>query len=480
MLNALLCIILFRIITIYSSNIEIKLTRDPTKHIITYETSENKSFKLDFKQDITANDLLLENTEVFFVNIVIGSRNETVKMIPNFQRYYSLLPCGLSYYPKLSKSFNSLNISCQIQNLNVKPANDFITIGKYPIKFSFLNEEKCYQTYQSTIGSLGFSLGNNDTKCKNNLIEQSSDNSRLGFETFRSNFKDNNIELTLIKLNLTGDYDGSLNLVSEITDQKLYNYCDLSNEISLNSNWHCKLKGIFLIDDNKTYHKLNNSYVIFNPSYDHIRLPLSYYSFLLNNLKNCEKTLFSDGSMGITCKNDILSKFPELGFNINNWVYRIQPSNLFWKTNSGYVMKILFTSDKEIILGLPFLKQYESIYDFKKLRIGLIKNSNYISHLYDLQRSYLDIFIILFGVLFSLIISAIILTLRTRKNLKDDLIKEMKISMIKNGFNETRILEEISNENQDKQNIDKIIKIEDNNQKIESEDEGNNINISTF
>ena len=160
----------------------------------------------------------------------------------------------------------------------------------------------------------------------------------------------------------------------------------------------------------------------------------------MNQLQNFEKIVFPDGTIGLTfTKEFVVLDFPELAFKINNYVYRVHPINLFWKTKSGYVMKILFTEDQEIVLGLPFLKQFETVYDYDNLRIGINKNSSYISPIAAVIKNILVIFLTVVGILFFFITAAFVISIRIMTEKKKSELNNKKKGMITNRNYNTQI-----------------------------------------
>ena len=111
MLNAFIIIIYLQPIFQATSSFYIDLVRNADKHfLIEFITKENKTFMIDYKQNNSSKELLFNNRDVFLSKIKIGSNNETFYLIPDFKKYITELPCGLSYFSKNSKSFNQTNL----------------------------------------------------------------------------------------------------------------------------------------------------------------------------------------------------------------------------------------------------------------------------------------------------------------------------------------------------------------------------------
>ena len=422
MLNAFIIIIYLQPIFQATSSFYIDLVRNADKHfLIEFITKENKTFMIDYKQNNSSKELLFNNRDVFLSKIKIGSNNETFYLIPDFKKYITELPCGLSYFSKNSKSFNQTNLLFYANStpLIAVLASDSIIISNVSMNLWFLNEENCYDIHESSPGYLGLSIENNDLTCLKNLQDNSTcklEENYLVNNTFRMKLKENNFAYKIFNLFFDDEYNGKLNFLREINGCIDYNFCYSTSKSSMSSFWHCELSGLYLFggDENK-YEELKNTDVIFNPSIDHIRVPVNHYDFLSTQIKNCTKNMFPDGSMAVTCKNDFLIyKFLEFGFRINNYVYRINPLNIFWKTNEGFVLKILFTNEKEFVLGLPFLKQFDTVYDIVNHRVGINSNSIYTSSFLEFKERYLIIFLIIGGLIFLIMILALVISLRIK------------------------------------------------------------------
>ena len=150
-------------------------------------------------------------------------------------------------------------------------------------------------------------------------------------------------------------------------------------------------------------------------------------------------------------KNTDLSGFKPFIFTINefNYNFTLTKDDLFLDIGDKYLFLMAFGGISDLILGLPFLKKYQLIFNQNTKIIGFYldkkeDNSGFLSIL----RNYIIIISILSCILMSLIVIAVLFFWKKKKNkqnateLLDDQFNENKINK------ENKIIEENENENE--------------------------------
>ena len=80
----------------------------------------------------------------------------------------------------------------------------------------------------------------------------------------------------------------------------------------------------------------------------------------------------------ITCSDEVsLKDFPTLNFEINNVLFTLDYNDLFTKINKTNYFLVIFSPDiQNWVLGKPFLKKYQTIFDNTKNIISLYNQNN--------------------------------------------------------------------------------------------------------
>jgi hypothetical protein len=123
--------------------------------------------------------------------------------------------------------------------------------------------------------------------------------------------------------------------------------------------------------------------VSFSPGSNRIFCPPGFYKFLTKNVFTsllkvddiCELRYLESSYPSVKCKDAILSKhLGELKFIFGKWSINYSIINLFYTCETDYVC-IHFVEidepDDKWILGYPFLKRLETIFDIDKLKLSL-------------------------------------------------------------------------------------------------------------
>jgi len=343
---------------------------------------------------------------------------------------------------------------------------DFIYSKNNKMKLSYLYEQECDDPHFSIPGTLGLSQMPSD---KIICLQNSSNcTSEIG-----TSFEIDNKEY-YFNMTFKDEYTGKLGLINDSAkfDKNLgsSDYAICGSSIKHNS-WSCISSGILITRGKDILREYSSQslLVIFNSIYDHIKIPTKFAgaikSEIFDKFGQCNKSFFNDESFTIVCSKDFpIYNISLLGFKIEDYVYNINPNNLFWETNSSYVAKILFWKEDYLVLGLPFLKQFETNFVSNGSEKSLaFRKSNLITKHFDFKKDYTIIFITLAGLLTFLITVMIIAVLRTNKEKREALLQ-----------------------NEDNMNfkLDSHV-IEESKESLESDQESekapsNNVNFSTF
>ena len=137
-------------------------------------------------------------------------------------------------------------------------------------------------------------------------------------------------------------------------------------------------------------------------------------------------------------KNTDLSGFKPFSFTINEFEYNftLTKDDLFLDIGDKYLFLMVFGGISELVLGLPFLKKYQLIFNPNMKTIGFYigKKDNNLSF-GEILRKYIIVISILAVVLISLIILAVVFFIKKKKSKQ----------------NATELLDDIDNYNPEKE-----------------------------
>ena len=134
-------------------------------------------------------------------------------------------------------------------------------------------------------------------------------------------------------------------------------------------------------------------------------------------------------------KNTDLSGFKPFYFTINEFEYNftLTKDDLFLDTGDKYLFLMVFGGISELVLGLPFLKKYQLIFNPNTKTIGFyIAKKENKSNLMTFLRNYVIVIIILTFIFICLLVIAIVFFLKKKKNKQ----------------NATELLDDMDNRNQ--------------------------------
>ena len=121
-------------------------------------------------------------------------------------------------------------------------------------------------------------------------------------------------------------------------------------------------------------------------------------------------------------KNTDLSGFKPFSFTINEFEYNftLTRDDLFIDIGDKYLFLMVFGGINELVLGLPFCKKYQLIFNPNTKTIGFyINKKENNNNLISIFRKYIIVIIILACVLISLMIIAIVFFKKKKKNKKN-------------------------------------------------------------
>ena len=378
----------------------------------------NDNDKFDFIKDYF-------NDNNFYTNISIGNPSQIIKSyirLENFYFYFSSYNIKENYNKTLSLSYKQLN------NETSYLANEFSKGNLSSEKFILLNNNENIElndvnfilatrgSYHSYLQSSGIGLKlNND---KSNFIYQLKNKGIInsyGFTFFFNNNNENKGELIIggYPHEYNDKYNGRfLRFDKSEISKEIYSWSIYFNKINFgNKVVNEKILSSFTFD----YNGFIANQLFHNIIYE------SLFKSLIEN-KECFKEL-SDIDYKLyyyycNYNSSIKNKFQSIYFHSKNlnYTFIIDKNDVFMYRNNTIYFLILFERDNILnrwILGTPFLKKYQLIFDQDKKVIGFYCKETEQSHLF---------YLILIFLLFIFIIYLIIF------NLKIFLFKKKKIS----------------------------------------------------
>ena len=207
--------------------------------------------------------------------------------------------------------------------------------------------------------------------------------------------------------------------------------------------WNCPL--IDITTTNLDKHFLNNekTYVVFDSISDDIHLPhdigmeiLNYINDITGNKCYFEEKSFSGPSKKeysytyLVCKFGVdMSKLPDFNFIFEGFELKMGKNVLLRYHDCGKnrVNILAYRNLRYIRIGIPILKQYHIIFDYKDGSVGIVQDKSYLFD--EIRENKINYYYI---VIIILILSAILLSLRIRKKKK----KNNRIIDYENNSNE--------------------------------------------
>ena len=176
-------------------------------------------------------------------------------------------------------------------------------------------------------------------------------------------------------------------------EKKKFFYCDLTDRDDLNKKYKesfiCDYSHLIL-DNNKNFNEsiLINGRAIFDSTNNFIIIPIDYieifYEIWPLNKSDCKEFDNENNETIFYCNFELLkngiNEIKNLTFVFDGIGYKIKNEDLFEKINNNFfVSKIKFRKEKNNIwtIGIPFLKNFDIMFDYENKKIGIKNNENY-------------------------------------------------------------------------------------------------------
>lgn len=316
------------------------------------------TFQYSFSEEITLN--LFKENGLFFIPISIGNPSQKINLIVDLLSnstwiagskcswFYMYIANNTTMYLE-DKSTSLLITSNHIESRK----EAYIFKGEGSIAYdNFLFNPKINSFNHSFIianyfiseipsnGVLGLEKGNNSTNLNSSsngeaisLIDSLYMSNIVNKKVFSINTTDN--------IMILGEYPSVPNKIH-------YNYSTCSN-INLtfdnsfvinkldnvNSHWMCKLSRLFTGDISQLNSITLDKVLLFSSTISGMLLSNDYLPFFERNyfygfnVNNCIKKEYGNTFVYACQKNLNISLFPEINFEIDNWIYTFKPNNLF-------------------------------------------------------------------------------------------------------------------------------------------------------
>ena len=379
-----------------------------------FEITKSSNLFIPFKVqnlNISQNEKMLVNYiyKDIFVNLLIGNPPQKIKLSPCLGEYTTFVLSydtegfeGGTYNKNLSNSYKSLiegdepeYYIFQTFSLGIKSLEKFI-IG-----------EK--ETYEIEINNLEFILASEvNDNCYNPYCEYLTQPGILGFQIyqlpnqFQENVSSSNFISQLKKKDLIPDYYFSFHFDSEnsgniiiglkpdeynSSNYKLKEYCFVKTSISSKEylDWSIKFDNIYYGNT-----ELSNEYSILlriefgliTGYYEWEKILKAEFFDKLIEEKKCFKDythfLGSTAYFYYCNKSTNISNFKPFSFSINEYQYNftLDYKDLFIEVEDKYLFLMIFGGIYDLILGYPFLKKYEIIFNQDIRTIGFYKDKS--------------------------------------------------------------------------------------------------------
>lgn len=273
---------------------------------------------------------------------------------------------------------------------------------------------------------------NNKTPILNNISIIYNGGDNINFSIYESNVFINNILINNISLGITNYesdkisfsyrlFDGILGLGGFIGDETIINYF-IKNIITYQmfnqniikhnlfslyiNNTNSKYGDLNMKGGEISFGKIDNSkyngdikwYDIYNENNVYHFWSLNLSNIIINETLNINnKVLIDSGTNSIVFNKDICDKIHKqigglynetinlyifkddkklknISIYLNNNEFILNPKDYTYILNNTIYSKIIINNNNNIVLGLPFLQVYYSVYDFENKKIGLAKN----------------------------------------------------------------------------------------------------------
>ena len=228
-----------------------------------------------------------------------------------------------------------------------------------------------------------------------------------------------------------------INIGEKINTENEYKKCFSSNKLNeiINSDeieekgfWNCLLNDITV--DNKNFFKNNKKYyAVFDSISEDIHLPYEEGMEILNYINNItgNKCFFEEKSFTgpskkeysytyLVCRFGVdMSKIPDFKFIFEGFELNLSKNVLLrpYDCSKNRVNILAYKNLRYIRIGVPILKKYHIVFDYKDNSIGIIKDKSY---LFDkIKTNNINYYCV---IIFIIILSAIVVSLRIKLSKK--------------------------------------------------------------
>ena len=348
--------------------------------IIPFEKNEEKK-PFNFTKDIIEN--------LMYTNISVGTPYQKIKSYITLNKgafYISDYYIPKQFDINLSSTFNfesnDMNFSSDEEFIKGKLSKDilqFLNIkGKNIIlsNITFIYATNCNNNLKPFPSGLGFMLKTVPSKQKYNFLYQLKEKNIISSYTFTIKFKNENSGQIII-----GDYPHIYNNNFILRDFQYTKILDFDNFFQ----WKFQIEKVFnneeVIENKvKVIISLNYGICIGGNTYLKIINSTFFKEYIEKGI--CEYKL-SDNNLiyFFECNSNIeISKFPKLKFyqKIMNYTFELDYNDLFILKDEKLYFLIGFRkrSSYDWVLGVPFLKKFQLVFDQEREIIGIYTNFN--------------------------------------------------------------------------------------------------------
>jgi hypothetical protein len=214
------------------------------------------------------------------------------------------------------------------------------------------------------------------------------------------------------------------------SSNKLIQIINNSDRIEEKSFWNCQLKNITTTNYDKYFLNTENNFVVFDSISEDIHLPYNIGMEVLNYIKSItnekcyfeEKTFISSSEIDfsytylICDHNADFNKVPTFKFVFEGFELKLGKNVILrphdcWKNR---VNILAYKNLNYIKIGVPILKQYHIIFDYKDNSVGIVQDKSFLFD--DIQSNKIAFYcIVLFISVISIILYAIRNNIKKRK-----------------------------------------------------------------
>ena len=361
--------------------------------------------KLTFQRNLTGitNDNIMEKLFIndIYTKIKIGSESEEIPLSFKLNTYPFFITSSdiqssqfKSFDYKKSTTFKYISdkeiIFDNQDFIEAKTSSDKITLPQSKFKnlddFKFMHATKLNEKFIiNEAGTIGLLFKTEDSKLEEiNFITQLKQRSLIDECLYYFQYTDLKKE--------KGEF--IIGVKPDEIDKKKYNssnYRNIVNDPDIDIlSWRIKLEKIYFdnkinnINDEYIHFQIENGVIIASKELQTIIKRKVFFEANPCNQSFFELNEFKKKYNYYVCSDKVnIKNFGNLTFHINKTEkdimnFTLNHEDLFYKFNEKYYFLIVFPNilNNEIILGTPFLKQYDIVFDMKQKKIGFYTEKN--------------------------------------------------------------------------------------------------------